>query len=105
LLSAIYSLLFVRPTSDLEIVTKSVTLPINTPAQTALFAEKAFENRLRTYFDKTYNVKMNIELMTGNSGRRMVKIVGRQSAVDKTVEELLTLLSLFRTKTFDKTTG
>jgi hypothetical protein len=88
-----------------EVITQNITLPINTPAQIALFADKPFENHLQIYFNKTYNTKLNIEPTTGNNKRPIIKLVGQQNAVDKALEELLALISLFRTKTFDEMTG
>ncbi len=80
-------------------------LPFNTPAQIALFSDKIFENYLQTYFDDTYLIKLNIELMTDNNRRRIVKMAGRQSAVSDALEEFLHAISLFRTKTFNEITG
>jgi hypothetical protein len=82
-----------------------VILPNNSPAQVALVADKIFENRLRTHFEKKYDTKINIELTIGNNGHRMVKLIGRRSSVDEALSQLLTLLSLFRTKKFDETIG
>lgn len=82
-----------------------MTLPFYTPAQVALFSDNTVENCLQTYFNQTYNTKLNIELTTDNSRRRIVKIMGRQNSVDEALEELLSLISLFRTETFKETTG
>jgi hypothetical protein len=80
-------------------------LPINTPAQAALFSDKTVENCLQTYFNKTYSIKLNFELTTDNSSRRIVKIVGRQNSISAALEDLLTLMTLFRTKTFKDING
>ncbi len=82
-----------------------MTLPFNTPAQVALFSDNTVENCLQTYFNQTNNTKLNIELTKDNSKRRIVKIMGRQNSVDEALEELLSLISLFRTETFKETTG
>ncbi len=78
---------------------------MNTPAQIALFADKTFEKCLQIYFNKTYSTKIDIEPTTGNNRRPIIKIVGRESSVDEALEELLTLIPLFRTKIFDEMTG
>lgn len=88
---------------SVQLVTRCVTLSINTSAQAALFVDKTFENCLETYICKTYDVKFG--LMIDNRGRPWVTIIGRLADVDKTQEELLTLLPSFRTKIFDETTG
>jgi hypothetical protein len=82
-----------------------MALPMNTPAQIALFADKTFEKCLQIYFNKTYSTKIDIEPTTSNNSRSFIKLVGWQSSVDQVLEELLVLMSLFRTKTFDEITG
>jgi hypothetical protein len=89
----------------MEIISKDVTLSIETPAQKTFFADKTFENRLRTYFNGAHNVTMNIGHTTGNSTSRMIRIIGEQNSVDKASEELSNLLSLMHTMTFDTKTG
>jgi hypothetical protein len=82
-----------------------MALPINTPAQAALFSDKTVENCLQTYFNKTYSIKLNFELTTDNSSRRIVKIVGQQNSISAALEDLLTLMTLFRTRTFKDING
>ena len=57
----VYFLFSCRTTTSDEIITQSMALPLNTPAQVALFSDKTVENCLQIYFNKTYNTKMNIE--------------------------------------------
>jgi hypothetical protein len=80
-------------------------LPINTPAQAALFSDKKVENCLQTYFKKTYSIELNFELTADNSSRHVVKIVGRQNCVSAASDGLLNLMTLFRTKTFKDING
>jgi len=94
-----------RTTTSDEIITQVMTLSLDTPAQVALFSEKTVENCLQTYFDQTYHTKLNIELTKDNNRRRIVKMIGRQNSVDEALEELLSLISLFCTKTFKEKTG
>ncbi len=78
---------------------------MNTPAQIALFADKTFEKCLQTWFNKSYGTNLTIEPTTGDNRRPFIKLVGRQSSVDQVLEELLILMSLFRTKIFDERTS
>ena len=78
---------------------------MNTPAVVALFTDRAVENRLQIYFNQTYSTKFNIEVTANINKNRTGKIIGRQKAVDETLVELQTLISSFRTKTFNETTG
>lgn len=99
-------LLVCRVTTSDNIVTKSMALPICTPAQKALFADKTFEIRLETYFNKIYDIKVNIESTVANNNTRpSIKMVGQEKSVDDALEELLIIISLFCTKIFDETTG
>lgn len=82
-----------------------MSLPNHTPAQIALFADKTFENCLQTYFDETYNIKINIESTTANNTRPFMKMVGQEKSVDNALNELVLVISLFRTKIFEETAG
>ncbi|CAF1000281.1 unnamed protein product [Rotaria sordida] len=92
-----------KPIVSDEMITKSVALPFNTPAPVALFTNKTFECYLQTYFNKNFNAKLNIERSTDINSRSLVKIVGRESCIDQALNELLTLISLCRTKIFNET--
>jgi hypothetical protein len=96
---------YCRHVTSMEIISKDVTLSIETPAQKTFFADETFENRLRTYFNGAHNVTMNIGHTTGNSTSRMIRIIGEQNSIDKASEELSNLLLLMHTITFDKITG
>ncbi|CAF2758721.1 unnamed protein product, partial [Rotaria sp. Silwood2] len=92
-----------RPVTN-EIIIKNVTLSsFNIPGQAALFTNKAFESSLETYFNKKYSCKLNFEHTADVNCRSLVKVIGRQSAVDAVIKELLKLFSLCRTKTFNET--
>jgi hypothetical protein len=86
-------------------ITESMALSIYTPAQEALFSDKTVQNYLHVYFNKTYNTNVNIELATDNNRCHIVKIIGRSCSVDETLEELLTLIALLRTKTLKAING
>ncbi|CAF3890016.1 unnamed protein product [Rotaria sp. Silwood2] len=93
-----------RPPVTNEIIIKNVTLSsFNIPGQAALFTNKAFESSLETYFNKKYSCKLNFEHTADVNCRSLVKVIGRQSAVDAVIKELLKLFSLCRTKTFNET--
>ena len=86
-------------------VTKTIALPINTPAQEALFNDKTVKNYLQIHFNQIYDTKIYIELKTNNNKSHTVEIVGCSSSVNKSLEELLRVVSLCRTKTFNDISG
>ncbi|CAF1335504.1 unnamed protein product [Rotaria sp. Silwood1] len=92
-----------RPIVSDDITHKIVTLTFNNSAQVALFTDKTFQNCLQTYFNKNYCAKLDMEDSADVNSRSLVKIIGRQSSIDPTLSELLTLFSLGRTKTFNET--
>jgi hypothetical protein len=86
-------------------VTKTIALPINTPAQEALFNDKTAKNYLQNYFHQIYHTEIYVERKTNNNKSHTVEIVGYSSSVDKSLEELLRVVSLCRTKTFNDIDG
>ncbi|CAF3295032.1 unnamed protein product [Rotaria socialis] len=86
-----------------EIIVKSITLTFNTPAQASLFTDKTFKCCLETYFRKNYRVKLNIEHMPIANSKCLIKIIGELNYINSAKQELLTIISLCRTKTFKET--
>ncbi|CAF3757845.1 unnamed protein product, partial [Rotaria socialis] len=86
-----------------EIIVKSIILAFNTPAQASLFTDKTFKCCLETYFRKNYRVKLNIEHMPIANSKCLIKIIGELNYINSATQELLTIISLCRTKTFKET--
>ncbi|UJR08142.1 hypothetical protein I4U23_012418 [Adineta vaga] len=93
-----------RPVMKDEIVTECRTLSIITPSQQALLTDKSFESYLQNYFDTIYNVRFNIEHLTNNNRSLSVQVIGRRTMINEVLKELLSLISLCRTTTFDRPT-
>ncbi|CAF2687797.1 unnamed protein product [Rotaria sp. Silwood2] len=87
-----------------DIISKSVTLSFKTPTHTALFTRTTFQSNLQIYFHTKYSVKLYFEPTVNINSSTLIKIIGRQSTIDLAIQELETLVSLCRTKTFNETT-
>ncbi|CAF4133192.1 unnamed protein product, partial [Adineta steineri] len=69
-----------KPIISDETVTECKIVPISTSSQEALFANKKFENYLQIYFNKTYQVQLDIKLTIDNRKQSVtIKVVGRQN--------------------------
>ena len=88
-----------------ETIAKNIVLPLENPPQLALFTNETFKKHLETYFNTSYRVKLNIVSKNGTYSPSLIEIVGQQSSINPAHEELLTIIALCQTKTFDKTTS
>ncbi|CAM4845808.1 unnamed protein product, partial [Rotaria magnacalcarata] len=86
-----------------EIINKSITLVLNSPAQIALLTHMTFESSLQIYFIKKYSTKIDFEHRSDVIIRSLVKLIARQSSMNSAIQDLQTIISLCRTKTFKET--
>jgi hypothetical protein len=76
-----------------------------------MFTLDTFEDRLRQYLERTFNVKTIFERDYRNHKsdeemtRIIIKITGQMSDIENVLDDLLNLFSSLRTKKFDDKTG
>ena len=87
------------------VIDKTIALPNQNKIQLALFSNKSFQKSLQDYFLQNYQAKFSIELSKDDNNRYLAKLNGKEQHIDETAGELLNIISLFRMKTFNETSG
>lgn len=80
-------------------------LPYNNAAHVALFTHETLKCWFQPYFNQHYHVNITMENKADTNSRLVLKAFGRASRVEQAAEELLSLISLCSTKTFNEATG
>ncbi|CAF3757861.1 unnamed protein product [Rotaria socialis] len=86
-----------------EIINKNITLVLCSPAQIALLTHMTFKSSLQIYFNKKYSTKIDFEHRNDVIIHSLVKLIARQSSMHSAIQDLQTIISLCRTKTFKET--